>query len=95
MNKAVGGALAWVSISHYFVVEELVRRGWTLPYDRRTNFISDLGALTCGTYKGREICSPDHVWMNLSFGAVGVAMPVGAVLLRRVCLLYTSPSPRD
>lgn len=79
--KRAAGALAWVSISQYFVVEEVVRRGWTLPYSRRTNFISDLGAVTCGTYKGREICSPDHVWMNVSFGLVGTAIGVGAVLL--------------
>lgn len=79
--KRAAGALAWVSISQYFVVEEIVRRGWTLPYSRRTNFISDLGAVTCGRYEGREVCSPDHVWMNVSFGLVGTAIGVGAVLL--------------
>lgn len=81
MKRAIG-ALSWVSIAQYFVVEEIVRRGWTLPYSRRTNFISDLGAVSCGDYKGREVCSPDHVWMNVSFGAVGAAVGLGAVLLR-------------
>lgn len=83
MRRAVGGAVAWISIAQYFVVEELVRRSWTLPYSRRANYISDLGALTCGRYKGRQICSPDHASMNLSFGLVGAAIGVGALLVRR------------
>lgn len=92
-NRAVVGGLAWASIAHYFVVEELVRQGWSLPYSRRTNFISDLGALTCGTYEGREVCSPDHVWINVSFAAVGVAAGLGAVLVRAVAPdLVTRPA---
>jgi len=82
MNRTVVGGLAWLSLAQYFVVEELVRRGWTLPYSRRANAISDLGAVTCGTYEGRAICSPGHVWMNVSFASVGVAVVVGAVLWR-------------
>ncbi len=82
VDRAVAGGLAWAGIAHYFVVEELVRRGWSLPYSRRTNFISDLGAVNCGTYEGREICSPDHVWINVSFALVGAAAGLGAVLVR-------------
>jgi len=93
MNRAMVGGLAWASIAHYFVVEEVVRRGWSLPYSRRTNVISDLGAVTCGTYEGREICSPDHVWINVSFALVGVAAGVGAVLVRTVAPdLITRPA---
>lgn len=84
MRARTAGALAWVSITQYFVTEELVRRGWSLPYSRRTNFISDLGAVSCGTHGGREVCSPDHLWMNVSFGLVGVAIPLGAALVRSV-----------
>ncbi len=72
----------WLSIAHYFVVEELVQRAWTLPYSRRTNVISDLGALTCGPYGDRVICSPAHGWINGSFALVGAAAGVGAVILR-------------
>ncbi len=93
MNRAMVGGLAWASIAHYFVVEEVVRRGWSLPYSRQTNVISDLGAVTCGTYEGREICSPDHVWINVSFALVGVAAGVGAVLVRTVAPdLITRPA---
>jgi len=82
MNRETAGGLAWASIAQFFVVEELTRRGWTPPYSRTTSFISDLGAVTCGTYDGREICSPHHVWINGSFVLVGVAIATGAVLVR-------------
>jgi len=84
MNRALNGALAWLSVAHFFVVEELVRRSWPVPYSRRANYLSDLGATTCGPYFGRQICSPDHVWINVSFGLVGGAIILGAVLLRPV-----------
>lgn len=84
MHRAVVGALAWLSLAHFFVVEELVRRGWTLPYSRQDNFLSDLGAVTCGTYKGRQVCSPDHAWINLSFGIVGAGIVLGAVVFHSV-----------
>ena len=93
MKRSIG-ALAWVSISQYFVVEEIVRRGWTLPYSRRTNYVSDLGARFCGPFYGREICSPGHNWMNLTFGLVGAAIILGAVLLRpAVPTLLRRPLP--
>ena len=82
MNRGLVGGLAWLSIVQYFVVEELVRQGWSLPYSRQSNYISDLGAVGCGTYEGRTVCSPDHVWMNVSFALVGVAIMIGAVLAR-------------
>lgn len=81
VNRAVVGGAAWVSIAQFFVVEELVRRSWTLPYSRSADYISDLGAVTCGTYKGRQVCSPDHAAMNASFVVLGVAVVVGAALL--------------
>lgn len=86
MRRARAGPLTWLTPAHFFVVEELVLRGWIPlagPYSRRTDFLSDLGAVRCGPYRGRQICSPDHVWMNLSFGLVGAAIGLGAVLLRR------------
>lgn len=94
MNRPVGGALVWVSVAHFFVVEELIRRSSAVPYSRRTNYVSDLGATTCGPYFDRAICSPDHVWMNLSFGLVGGAIILGAVLLAPVTPdLLRSPLP--
>lgn len=82
VSRATGGALAWSSVAQLFVVEELTRRSWTLPYSRRSNYVSDLGATTCGPHFGRELCSPNHEWINLSFGVVGGAIVLGAVLLR-------------
>lgn len=84
MRRALGGALAWLSVGHFFVVEELARRSLTLPYSRRTNYLSDLGATTCGPYLDRAICSPDHAWINVSLGVVGGGMVVGAILLRPI-----------
>lgn len=87
MSRTVGGALVWFSVIHFFLVEELVRRTWTVPYSWQTNYVSDLGATTCGPYFDREICSPGHAWMNLSFGLVGIAIILGAMLL--------APTARD
>ena len=81
-SRAVAGAIAWLSVVQFFVVEELIRRRSTVPYDRRTNYVSDLGATRCGRYLNRTICSPDYVWMNLSFVLVGATIILGVVLIR-------------
>lgn len=77
------GALAKLSVLQYFVVEAAVIGAWAgpEPYSRRTGLISDLGALRCGEYAGREVCSPAHLLMNASFVVQGIGMMVGALLL--------------
>jgi hypothetical membrane protein len=80
------GALIWVTALQFYVVEWLVARAWTSPtYRDRVNTISDLGAAG----------APDHVAMNISFVALGVAIAVGGVLLGRSGRRGDGRSPRD
>jgi hypothetical membrane protein len=75
----------WVGTLQFFVVESVVQSRWTLPYDRRDYYISDLGALHCArSGDGREICSPWHTAMNTSFVLQGVLIGGGALLLREM-----------
>ncbi|MEC5192062.1 MULTISPECIES: DUF998 domain-containing protein [unclassified Arthrobacter] len=93
-TRFYAGALALLSVMQYFVAETAVIGAWTgqQPYSRRTGYISDLGALGCGGYAGRDVCSPAHVLMNASFVVQGVAMMVGALLLS-AALLCTAGVP--
>ena len=77
------GALAKLSVLQYFVAEAAVIGAWAGPerYSRRTGYISDLGALHCGEFSGRDVCSPAHLLMNASFVVQGIGMMVGALLL--------------
>ncbi|MET3203795.1 MULTISPECIES: DUF998 domain-containing protein [unclassified Arthrobacter] len=77
------GAWSVLSVLQYFVAETAVIGAWggPQPYDRRTGYISDLGALNCGIYDGRDVCSPLHWLMNASFVVQGLGMLLGAVLL--------------
>lgn len=82
-SRTLVGAWAKVSVLQFFIAEAIVIAGWggPAPYSRRFNYISDLGALHCGVYSGRDICSPLHPVMNVSFVLQGVAMIVGALFL--------------
>ncbi|MFF2246436.1 DUF998 domain-containing protein [Arthrobacter sp. NPDC058130] len=77
------GALAKLSVLQYFVAESAVIGAWAgaEPYSRRTGYISDLGAVSCGEFDGRDVCSPAHLLMNASFVIQGFGMIVGALLL--------------
>jgi hypothetical membrane protein len=77
------GALAKLSVLQYFVAEAAVIGAWAgpEPYSRRTGYISDLGASACGDFSGRDVCSPAHLLMNVSFMVQGLGMIVGAFLL--------------
>jgi hypothetical membrane protein len=78
------GALAWASIIQYFVVLLVVRSAWDLPYSSLTYAISDLGAVSCGEFSGRQVCSPWHLTANISWTITGATLAAGAVLLRPV-----------
>jgi hypothetical membrane protein len=77
------GAWSVLSVLQYFVAESAVIGAWagSQPYDRRTGYISDLGAVHCGIYAGRDVCSPLHWLMNASFVVQGLGMLLGALLL--------------
>lgn len=82
------GGWAQLSVVQYFVAESAVIEAWHGPeaYDRRTGFISDLGAINCGNYEHRDICSPLHLLMNASFVVQGLGMLFGALLLSSALL---------
>lgn len=77
------GAWAVLSVLQYFLAEAVVALAWAgpRPYDLRTGYISDLGALHCGIYRGRDVCSPLNWLMNASFVIQGLGLLVGAALL--------------
>lgn len=71
------GAWLWVFCLQFFVMEQVVRAGWRIPYSFRRNYVSDLGAVFCVP----GLCSPWHAWMNGSFLLEGVLIAVGALRL--------------
>lgn len=77
------GAWSVLSVLQYFAAEAAVIGAWAgpQPYDRRTGYISDLGAVNCGIYDGRDVCSPLYWLMNTSFVVQGLGMFLGALLL--------------
>jgi len=97
-SRTLVGAWAKVSVLQFFLAEAITIAGWAgpAPYSRRFNYISDLGALHCGVYAGRDVCSPLHLVMNLSFVLQGTAMIVGALFLNaavfRVAAKLVSPA---
>ena len=77
------GGWAQLSVVQYFVAEAAVIQAWAgpEPYSRATGYISDLGAVSCGVYAERAVCSPLHVLMNASFVVQGLALVLGALFL--------------
>ena len=74
-SRRWGGAL-WIGCLQFFAVEAIAAAGFAGSYSYRRNYISDLGALSCG-----ENCSPLHALMNASFMLQGVLIFVGAVVV--------------
>ncbi|MBC7806900.1 MAG: DUF998 domain-containing protein, partial [Akkermansiaceae bacterium] len=82
LRRTIGAAL-WVLCLQYFVVEQIVRNGWTTPYSWADNYISDLGAVECANRppdSARYVCSPLHAAMNTSFIVQGLLIAGGAIL---------------
>jgi hypothetical membrane protein len=82
-RRRSAGAFVWLSSLQYFVVQAIVAAAWELPYSWRLNAISDLGAVGCGPFDGRSVCSPLNGVMNASFILLGLAMAAGSLLLHR------------
>lgn len=86
--KFGAGAILWLLCLQLLVVKAIVKRTWPVPYNARVNYISDLGAVNCQYHVHRltlfadAICSPHHMWMNISFVLQGVLMCLGCLLLR-------------
>jgi hypothetical membrane protein len=82
--RKTAGALLWLVCFQYFVAEQIARVAWTLPYSMKRNYISDLGAIHCGTAGLDPVCSPLHWVMNSSFVLQGLLIFFGALLVRRL-----------
>jgi hypothetical membrane protein len=85
--RLVTGGLLWLSSAQFFVVQGLAQQAWqgSRPYSLRRSWISDLGATTCGTYRGGSgivVCSPRHAWLNGGLVVLGGQVLIGAWLLR-------------
>ncbi len=82
-GRLIAGAIVWVSVVQYFVMLLVVQAAWTTPYSLVVNAISDLGAVACGEFEGRDICSPWHPAANASWVLAGVAVSLGVILMHR------------
>ena len=84
-----GGLLWLVAAVEFFLGMAVTQIGWDLlrsgstpPYSLLANYISDLGAVHCGTLDSRMICSPWHVVFNVSIVLFGLLVLAGALLVR-------------
>ncbi len=91
--RLIAGGLLWLTSAQFFLAQFLVQQGWkgSRPYSLKGSWISDLGATSCGTYRGGSgiiVCSPRHLLLNAGLVVLAVQVAGGALLLRR--LLPTS-----
>ncbi len=77
------GPFMWISAVQYFLVQVIAASAWPSTYSWRLNAISDLGAIGCGRFDGRDVCSPLSGLMNASLVLLGLAMTIGSVLLHQ------------
>jgi hypothetical membrane protein len=77
------GAALWVLGVVEFLVGMIVTQlGWSNPsYSLTQNYISDLGAVNCGTFASHYICSPWHLVFNISIILLGILLILGVLLL--------------
>jgi hypothetical membrane protein len=85
VNRMIAAGVVWVCAAQFFLAQVITQSCWTTPFSLATNYISDLGNTTCGSYPavaGKYVCSPWHTLMNVSFVLQGVIILFGAVLAR-------------
>lgn len=82
------GAWSVISVLQILLAELVVSMAWRAeePYSPIFNVISDLGAVHCGPYRGRSVCSPLNWVMNGSFVLQGLALILGGMLLSSMML---------
>lgn len=75
-------AVLWiVGVLQFLVGMGVTQLGWTTSYSLTQNYISDLGAVYCGQYAGRYICSPWHEVFNISIILLGLLLIFGTLLV--------------
>lgn len=79
----LGAVVLILNAVQWMVAEAVTAAAWNdPPYSYATNYISDLGVPECGAqFQGRDLCSPLHPVMNLSFMAQGILFAAGVLLL--------------
>ena len=85
--RAVAGGVLWATSAQFFLAQAVAQQAWkgSAPFSLRSSWISDLGALTCGSYSGGGgilVCSPRHDLLNGGLIVLGGQVLVGAYLLR-------------
>ena len=81
-RNPLAGPVVWLLCIQYFFVQVVVASAWQqMPYSWHLNAISDLGAIGCGAFDDRFVCSPLHALMNTSLIVLGLCMTIGSVLL--------------
>ena len=85
MKKTQWGAVFWILCLQYFAGEAISIMGWRGPYSLSENYISDLGAVGCGSAAAGQngqiaaLCSPLHAVMNTSFVLQGLLIVAGTL----------------
>ncbi|KON90120.1 hypothetical protein AF332_27185 [Sporosarcina globispora] len=79
------GILSWAATCLYFLIEPFFILTSTAPYSFLYHAMSNLGVTTCGQYTysiaPHEICSPNHLWMNVLFIVNGLTFSIGILYL--------------
>ena len=75
------GPLVWVFSIQYYFSQLFAARSFRPSYSISRNTISDLGNTACEIYNHRQVCSPDHLLMNLSFIILGITMAIGSLFI--------------
>ena len=75
------GPLLYVSSVQYFLLQLLVGLRFSPRYSLANNTISDLANTNCGVFNNRQVCSPLHSLMNISFIVLGIVMIAGSMFL--------------
>lgn len=78
-----GAALWGLGALQFLAAHLIVQAAWSAPYRWSANNISDLGNVRCGAWGDppRDVCSPLHGLMNVSFVVQGAALILGVRLL--------------
>jgi hypothetical membrane protein len=77
------GAILWIIGVVQFLVGMVVTQiGYGSSYSLTQNYISDLGAISCGPFGGRNVCSPWHLVFNVSIVVFGILLVLGTILIR-------------
>ncbi|MGP3690724.1 DUF998 domain-containing protein [Streptomyces sp. IBSNAI002] len=81
-----GAIILIVNALQWVIAEAVTAAAWdSPPHSYATNYINDLGVTECGArFQGRELCSPMHTLMNVSFVAEGILFATGVVLLAQL-----------